>query len=401
LTGALDGYRVIDITSILLGPYGTQLLGDAGADVIKVEAPPKGDSTRYLGQARSPGMGGPFLNMNRNKRSIALDLKQGSAKQALVKLIETADVLVHNMRPQAIDRLGFSYDAVRAIKPDIIYCGCYGFSQQGRYKDKPAYDDLIQACSGMAGLFEAVEGEPKFAPTVMVDKLTGLMMSQAVTTALLHRERTGKGQFVEVPMFETMVSFLMVEHIYEHGFEPPLGPLGYKRLTTPLRRPHRTKDGYMAVLPYSDKQWREFFRIADRPELANDPRFADHGTRNEHVHAIYALLAEAIAEKSTEQWLALCEEAQIPAMPVLSLDEVFADLHLGDVGMFEQHEHPTEGRVVLTKPPVSYSDSPGSIRRQAPRLGQHGAEVLAELGYDSAAVKAMQDSGALAGGDQG
>ena len=397
MTGALDGYRIIDITSILLGPYGTQLLGDAGADVIKVEAPPKGDSTRYLGQAHSPGMGGPFLNMNRNKRSIALDLKQDSAREALVKLIETADVLVHNMRPQAMDRLGFSYDAVRAIKPDIIYCGCYGFSQQGRYKDKPAYDDLIQACSGLAGLFEAVEGEPKFAPTVMVDKLTGLMMSQAVTTALLHRERTGMGQFVEVPMFETMVSFLMVEHIYEHGFEPPLGPLGYKRLTTPLRRPHRTRDGYMAVLPYSDKQWREFFRIADRPELADDPRFTDHTTLNEHVHEIYGLLAEAIAEKTTEQWLALCEAAQIPAMPVLSLDQVFADPHLDDVGMFEQHDHPTEGRVVLTKPPVGYSESPGAIRRQAPRLGQHGAEVLAELGYDKAAIKAMRNSGALAG----
>ncbi len=397
MTGALDGYRIIDITSILLGPYGTQLLGDAGADVIKVEAPPKGDSTRYLGQAHSPGMGGPFLNMNRNKRSIALDLKQDSAREALVKLIETADVLVHNMRPQAMDRLGFSYDAVRAIKPDIIYCGCYGFSQQGRYKDKPAYDDLIQACSGLAGLFAAVEGEPKFAPTVMVDKLTGLMMSQAVTTALLHRERTGMGQFVEVPMFETMVSFLMVEHIYEHGFEPPLGPLGYKRLTTPLRRPHRTRDGYMAVLPYSDKQWREFFRIADRPELADDPRFTDHTTRNEHVHEIYGLLAEAIAEKTTEQWLALCEAAQIPAMPVLSLDQVFADPHLDDVGMFEQHDHPTEGRVVLTKPPVGYSESPGAIRRQAPRLGQHGAEVLAELGYDKAAIKAMRNSGALAG----
>lgn len=397
MPGALDGYRIIDITSILLGPYGTQLLGDAGADVIKVEAPPLGDSTRYLGRARSPGMGGPFLNMNRNKRSIALDLKQDSAKAALVKLIETADVLVHNMRPQAIARLGFAYDDVRAIKPDIIYCGCYGFSQQGRYKDKPAYDDLIQACSGLAGLFEAVQGEPKFAPTVMVDKLTGLMMSQAVTTALLHRERTGQGQFVEVPMFETMVSFLMVEHIYEHGFVPPLGPLGYKRLTTPLRRPHRSKDGYIAVLPYSDKHWREFFRIAGRPELADDPRFADHGSRTEHVHAIYGLLAEMIAEKTTEQWLELCGEAQIPAMPVLSLDQVFADPHLADVGMFEQHDHPSEGRVVLTKPPVGYSESPSSIRRQAPRLGQHGAEVLAELGYDGAAIERMRSSGALAG----
>ncbi len=397
MAGALDGYRVIDITSILSGPYGTQLLGDAGADIIKVEAPPKGDSTRYLGGTRSPGMSGPFINMNRNKRSIALDLKQASAKEALRKLIETADVLVHNMRPQAIDRLGFSYDAVRAIKPDIIYCGCYGFSQQGRYKDKPAYDDLIQACSGLAGLFQTIQGEPKFAPTVMVDKLTGLMMSQAVTTALLHRERTGKGQFVEVPMFETMVSFLMVEHIYEHGFEPPLGPLGYKRLTTPLRRPFRCQDGYITVLPYTDKHWREFFRIADRPELADDPRFADHTTRNEHIHAIYALLEELVAQKTIDEWMELCETAEIPAMPVLDLDDVFADPHMADVGMFPRYNHPTEGRVVVTKPPVSYSESPNSIRRQAPRLGQNGAEILAALGYDEDAIAAMRASGALAG----
>jgi len=397
MAGALDGYRVVDITSILSGPYGTQLLGDAGADVIKVEAPPKGDSTRFMGRGRSADMSGPFLNANRNKRSIALDLKQDGGKEALRALLKTADVLVHNMRPQAIARLGFAYEDVRAINADIIYCGCYGYSQQGRYKDKLAYDDLIQACSGLAGLFGAVQGEPKFVPTVLVDKLTGLTISQAVTTALLHRERTGQGQFVEVPMFENMVAFLMVEHLYEHSFHPPLGPLGYKRLTTPMRRPYRSKDGHVAVLPYSDRQWHDFFAIAGRPDLGDDPRFADHGTRTEHVHAIYGLLAELIAEKTTDEWLALCETAQIPAMPVLSLDDVFADPHLADVGLFEHHDHPSEGAIVMTRPAVGYSESPASIRRGAPRFGQQGGEILAELGYDEAAVAALAASGALAG----
>ena len=395
--GALDGYRVVDITTILLGPYGTQLLGDAGADVIKVEAPPTGDSTRYLGAARHAGMSGPFLNMNRNKRSIALDLKQAGGKRALRRLIETADVLVHNMRPKAIARLGFAYDDVKAIKPDIVYCGCYGFSQRGPYADKPAYDDLIQACSGLADLFRNVANEPNYAPTVMVDKLTGLMMSQAVTTALLHRERTGEGQYVEVPMYETMVSFLMVEHIYEHAFEPPLGPLGYRRLTTPLRRPHRSKDAYLAVLPYTEKQWLGFFEIAGRPELKDDPRFADHATRTEHVHEIYAILAGALTEKTTAEWMALCEQVEIPAMPVASLDDVFNDPHLAEVGLFHQQHHPSEGAVVITEPPVDYSRSPASIRRPAPRLGQHGAELLAELGYGETEIEDLRASGALAG----
>jgi len=399
--GALDGYRVIDITTILLGPYGTQLLGDAGAEVIKVEAPPRGDPTRYLGGARHDGMGGPFMNMNRNKRSICLDLKQDSAKAALRDLIAGADVLVHNMRSKAIARLGFSYDDVKAIKPDIVYCGCYGYSQDGPYADKPAYDDLIQAASGLADLFTASGENPRYAPSVIVDKLTGLMMSQAVTTALLHRERTGEGQFVEVPMFETMVSFLMVEHIYEHAFEPPLGPLGYKRMTTPNRRPYRTKDGWAGVLPYSDKQWASFFTIAGRPDLADDPRFADIGTRNEHVHELYALLADLLAEKTTDEWMRLCEQAEIPAMPVMSLDQVYNDPHMAAVGMFQPIDHPHEGKTVVTRPPVTFSASPASIRRPAPRLGEHGAEILREIGMGDNAIADMTASGALRIADTG
>ncbi len=395
MSGPLSGYKVIDITTVLLGPYATQLLGDMGADVIKVEAPPKGDSTRYLGRSRHRGMGGPFLNANRNKRSICLDLKQESGKQALRDLIADADILVHNMRPAAIARLGFAYEDVVEIKPDIIYCGAYGFSQKGPKKDLPAYDDLIQAACGLSDMFVGPTGEPRFAPTVAADKITGLMVSQAVAMALVHRERTGEGQFVEVPMYETLVSFLMVEHIYDRAFEPPLGDFGYIRVTTPLRRPNKSKDGYVAVLPYTDKQWASFFEIAGLEHLADDPRFLDHTTRNENVHEIYQILADSIATKTTAEWVELCQAAQIPVSSVQSLQEVYDDPHMAAVGMFPTFDHPSEGKTVLTGIPVSYAKSPGAIRHQAPRLGENGKEVLREVGYGDDRIDQLRRDGAL------
>ncbi len=396
MSGPLAGIRVIDITTVLLGPYGTQLLGDMGADVIKVEAPPKGDSTRFLGSARSPGMAGAFMNMNRNKRSIALDLKQDAAKAALRALIETADVLVHNMRPQKIAKLGFGYDDVAAIKPDIVYVGAYGFSQKGPYAARPAYDDMIQAGSGLASLFQRTTGEPRYVPTVMVDKLTGLQLSQAVAMALLHRERTGEGQFVEVPMFETLVSFLMVEHIFDAGFEPPLGEVGYKRLTTPARKPYRTADGHhICALPYTDRHWALFFEMAGRPELTDDPRFADHATRTEHTEWLYEFMAEAIATKPAEEWLAMLGEAEIPSMIVNDIADLMDDPHLKAVGMFRKLAHPSEGDTVITDIPIAYSKSPGEIRLPAPRYGENGPELLRELGYAEADIDAMRAAGAL------
>ena len=399
MSGPLKGLRVIDITTVLLGPYATQLLGDMGADVIKIEAPPMGDSTRYLGQARHPGMGGAFLNTNRNKRSIALDLKRDDGKQVLRDLIEGADILVHNMRPGAIARLGFAYEDVVAIKPDIIYCGAYGFSQKGPKKDLPAYDDLIQAAAGLSALFIPSTGEARYVPTVVADKITGLMVSQAVAMALVHRERTGEGQFVEVPMYETLVSFLMCEHLYDRAFEPPLGDFGYKRLTTPLRKPHKSKDGFVAVLPYTDKQWRAFFEIAGLGHLARDPRFKDHGTRTEHVHEIYQIIADVVATKTSGEWVELCQAAHIPVSPVQTLEEVYADPHLEAVGLFQKFEHPSEGKVVLTGVPVNFSKSPGGIRRQAPRIGENGAEILAELGYDDDRIAGLRQSGVLTQAD--
>ncbi len=397
--GPLAGIRIIDITTIFLGPYATQMLGDMGADVIKIEAPPRGDSTRWLGRARHPGMGGSFLNLNRNKRSLALDLKQDTARDALRRLIATADVMVHNMRAAAIERLGFGYDEVAAIKPDIVYCAAQGYGSAGPYRDRPAYDDALQVESGLAKLFESTAGEPLLVPTIMVDKMVGVMTAQAIALALFHRERTGEGQLVEVPMFETLASFLMVEHIYERAFEPPLGPAGYKRVTTAARKPYRTKDGYACILPYTDRQWRAFFEMVGRAGLADDPRFADYQTRNEHVDALYGLIAEVAPERTTAHWLALCAEAEIPAAPANRIDDLFDDEHLRAVGFFESHDHPSEGATVLARPPIGMSKSPPSIRRAAPRLGEHGPEILAELGYGAEEIETMRESGALIGAD--
>jgi crotonobetainyl-CoA:carnitine CoA-transferase CaiB-like acyl-CoA transferase len=393
--GPLNGIRVVDVTTVLLGPYGTQILGDMGADVIKVEAPPTGDIARNMGTVRHPGMAGIYLNANRNKRSLALDLKQEGAKGVLRRLVATADVFVHNMRPQAIERLGFDYSAVSALKPDIVYVGAYGFGQAGPYRAKPAYDDAIQAASGLASLFAMRDGTPQYVPAAVADKLVGVTLSQVVALALVHRERTGQGQFVEVPMFEVLVSFNLVEHINGAAFEPPIGTLGYQRVTTPSRRPFPTKDGYVCILPYSDKQWLSFFTAVGRPELMERPDFATYSARVHTVDELYSFVASVTPERTTAEWVAICEQGEIPCMPVADIQDLMNDEHLQAVGMFEPHEHPTEGPTILVRPPVTFSASPASIRRPAPRFGEHSQEVARELGYDEAAVTALLASGAL------
>ena len=395
MPGPLEGIRVIDVTTVLLGPYGTQILGDLGADVIKVEAPPTGDIARNMGLVRRPGMGGIYLNANRNKRSVALDLKLESAKEVLRRLVATADVFVHNMRPQAIERLGFDYRAVSAIRPDIVYVGAYGFGQAGPYRAKPAYDDAIQAASGLASLFAMRDGTPQYVPAAIADKLVGVTLSQAVAMALVYRARTGRGQFVEVPMFEVLVSFNLVEHINGAAFEPPVGPLGYQRVTTASRRPFPTKDGYVCILPYSDKQWLAFFTAVGRPELMERPGFATYSARVHTVDELYGFVASVTPEKTTAEWVEICEQAQIPCMPVADIQNLMEDEHLKAVGMFERHEHPTEGDTVLVRPPVTFSESPAGIWRHAPRYGEHGQEVARELGYDEAAIADLLASGAL------
>ncbi|MBL4721967.1 MAG: CoA transferase, partial [Alphaproteobacteria bacterium] len=346
MPGPLDGIRVIDITTVLLGPYGTQSLGDMGADVIKVEAPPTGDIARNMGTVRNVNMAGIFINANRNKRSLALDLKKESAKEVLRRLIPTADVFVHNMRPKAMAGLGFDYEAVSAIKSDIVYVGAYGFGQDGPYADKPAYDDAIQAASGLASMFRRQDGAARYVPSTIADKVVGLTLSQAIAFALLHKERTGEGQFVEVPMLETMVAFNMVEHINGHAFEPPIGDIGYQRVVTPARRPFPTKDGHVCILPYSDKHWLNFFTAVGRPELMDDPRFCSYHARVHTINDLYGFVGEVTPTKTTAEWVALCEECQIPCMPIIDMDDLMEDEHLKAVGMFEKHTHPTEGETV-------------------------------------------------------
>lgn len=395
MPGPLDGIRVIDITTVLLGPYGTQILGDMGADVIKVEAPPTGDIARDMGTARRAGMGGIYLNANRNKRSLALDLKQEAGCEVLRRLIPTADVFVHNMRPQAVERLGFGYTAVAALRPDVVYVGAYGFGQNGPYRAKPAYDDAIQAASGLASLFKRQDGEARYVPSTIADKIVGLTLSQAVAMALVHRARTGEGQFVEVPMLETMVAFNLVEHLDGCAYQPPMSPLGYERVLTAARRPFPTRDGHVCILPYSDKQWRGFFTAVGRPELMDEPRFATYRARVTSVDDLYGFVASVTPQKTTAEWVAICEAAQIPCMSVVDLDGLMQDEHLQAVGMFEKHHHPSEGATLLVRSPVNFSKSPSSIRRHAPRFGEHGVEIARQLGYDTAGIEALQASGAL------
>ncbi len=395
MSGALDGIRVIDLTTVLMGPFATQLLGDLGADVIKVEAP-TGDSSRALGPASHPGMGAGFLHVNRNKRSVVLDLKQPAAHAALLKLVATADVLVYNVRPQAMARLGLTWAALSAINPRLIYVGTFGYGQRGPYAAKPAYDDLIQGAIGLPSLVAHVgDGVPRYVPIAMVDRTVGMAAVNAVCAALYRREKTGVGQSIDVPMFETMVPFLLGEHFAGASFEPALGPLGYPRMLARERTPFATLDGYLCALIYADHHWRRFYEMIGRgDEFARDPRLADIGTRTRHIETLYAMVAEVLRTRGTAEWLALFEAADIPAMPLHTLESLIEDPHLGATGFFRLVEHPSEGLYRQMMPPAAWSESPPSVRRHAPRLGEHSAELLAELGYGAAELADMVASGA-------
>ena len=392
MRGPLDGVRVIDLTTVMFGPYCTQILGEMGADVIKVE-PPGGDITRWIGPTRNKGMSAGHLIKGRNKRSIVIDLAKPAGKRALEKLTATADVFVHNMRPQAAKKLGIEYGDLIAHNEKLIYCNCVGFGREGPYARKPAYDDLIQGASGLAGLTGAVTGEPRFAPTVMADKTSGLFALYAISMALFHRERTGEGQEIVMPMFEAFTSFIMQEHMQQRTFEPPTGPAGYVRLLTPNRRPYPTKDGYVCVMPYNDKHWRSFFELAARPDLAREPRFATVTERTKNIDELYGYVGEVLLTRTTAEWLAAFETADIAAMPMYHPEELFEDPHLKAVNMFPVEEHPSEGKIRVIKVPVSFSKTPGGSFRQAPRLGEHTIELLTELGYGKAEIDALVADG--------
>jgi crotonobetainyl-CoA:carnitine CoA-transferase CaiB-like acyl-CoA transferase len=386
--GPFAGLRVVDLTTVIVGPYTGMLLGDLGADVIKVE-PPTGDLTRGVGPHRSPGLTSHYMNVNRNKRSLVLDLKQAKAREAMYRLVEGADIFVHNMRPEPLARLGCDYGALSRINPRLIFCGIAGFGRDGRYAGQPAYDDVIQGASGLASLQHKVTGKPGFVGMLIADKTTALFAAYATSAALFARERTGEGQEVEVPMFESMTSFVMIEHLWGRSFEPALGTTGSPRHATGDRRPFATSDGFICVLPGGDHHWEAFFQAAGRPDLMADPRFATRQARAENRAGAVAIMAELLAQRTTGEWLDRLKAADVPAMPIIDTEDLIDDPHLKDVGFFNMVDHPSEGVLRLLGVPMRFTKTPGAIRRIAPKLGEHSAEVLAELGYGEGEIKSM------------
>jgi len=374
--GPLSGVRILDLTTVVMGPSATQLLGDLGADVVKIETA-GGDSMRWIGPWRHAGMGPMFMNANRNKRSVVLDLKTPQGKAKAMELAAHADVLVSNVRPQALGRLGLDYDGVRQANSRIIFCSAVGYGSEGPESGKAVYDDLMQAASGIAGLFGAVDGAPRYAPVNICDRIVGLYVANAVTSALYHRAMTGEGQDIEVPMFETMAQFVLADHMGGAAFVPPAGEMGYKRLLSRTRGPYQTKDGYLSLVVYTDKHWRAFTRIVGCPDLLDtDARFGSQESRTRHAEDAGRFLAGHLVDRDNKEWLELLHGVDIPACPVNSIDELVEDPHLKAVQFFQEMEHPTEGKVMVCRHPVRYGNSPASIRRLAPNLGEHTTEIL-------------------------
>lgn len=375
-SGPLRGVRILDLTTVVMGPSATQILGDLGADVVKVESQ-AGDTLRLIGPWRHEGMGPLFLQANRNKRSVVLDLKTPAGKRAILALANRADVLVSNVRPQGLQRLGLDYDSVRKDNSRIIYCLAVGYGSDGPQSGKAVYDDLMQAASGIAGLFRAVDGVPRYAPINLCDRVVGLHVANAISSALYHRAMTGEGQAIEVPMFETMVQFVLADHMGGGAFRPPLGEMGYKRLLSRTRGPYATKDGHLSLVVYTDRHWRDFTTLLGCPALMDtDERFRSQESRNRHAEEVGRFLADHLRVRCNKEWLDILYRIDIPACPVNAIEDLFDDPHLKAVGFFEEVVHPTEEKVVVCRHPVKYSRSPASTRRLAPNLGENTAEIL-------------------------
>ncbi len=394
MSGPLNGVKIIDLTSVILGPYATQILADYGADVIKIE-PPEGDNTRYINAMRNHGMGANFLHLNRNKRSVVLNLKKPEGHAALLRLLKTADVLAYNVRPAAMARLKLGYEDVAAVNPRIIYAGATGFKQSGPYAAKAAYDDIIQGMVALPWMQQQAGADrPRFVPSTLSDRITGLNTVHAILAALFHRERTGEGQAVEIPMFEGLTQFILSDHMGGRTFDPPIAPMGYPRLLTPHRNPYKTSDGYLCLLIYNDKQWRAFFKLLGREdEFAGDARFNSHSNRAQHFDEIYAWVASEIVKRTTTEWHTVLTEADIPAMPLHTLDSLLDDPHHAATGFFKMSEHPSEGHILEMDIPTTWSKSQPELRLHAPRLGEHSAQVLREAGYSDEEISALSAAG--------
>ena len=378
----ISGMRIADMTTVVFGPYCTQILADLGAEVIKLE-PDGGDISRNIGKsAHTPLMGALHMRMNRGKRSVAWNLKTETGREAMKRLLQSSDIFIHNIRPDAIERAGLDYETVRKLRPDIIYVHCAGFDTRGPNADLPAYDDIIQAASGVASLLPRVDGNPapRFFPMTMADKVSGLHAVYAVLAAIIHRLRTGEGQKIEVPMMEAMASFNTVDHLYEKTFVPPLGPSGYARQLDPTRQPMRTRDSYIVVAPYQDGRWIRFFELVGRAEVLQEPGLTDLMQRRENAHRLYEHMARCLPEKTTAEWLEIFSAIDIPASRINTIDDLLEDPQLKASGLFREREHPTEGRYIEVRPPVRFSAAPSESLAHPATIGEHSEEVARELG---------------------
>lgn len=375
--GPLEGVRVLDFSTTFLGPSATLVFAQLGADVIKVEQG-SGDIVRQIGEGRSPGMSPAFLRLNRGKRSVLADLKTADGQAFLNAVVPTCDVVLHNMRPQAAQRLGLHYEAISDLHAEVIYCAAYGFGRSGRYAGRAAYDDVIQCAAGFAHLQGINETGPRYAASTIADKTVGQTAVWAVLAALFDRERTGRGQSIDIPMYETMAADILFEHLQGHIYDPPVGSLGYSRTLSPHRRPYQSSDGHIGLLLYTDRHWRDFLVAVGRPDLVDDIRFTNATSRTNHIDHVYSFVADCLIERSTEEWMDLFDRLDVPAFPVRTLEDLEADPHLADVGFFEVEEHPTEGTLKQIRPTVEFGRSYEPDMRPAPTLGQHTKEVLDE-----------------------
>lgn len=394
--GPLAGLRILDLTSVLMGPYATSLLGDMGADVIKLESL-EGDAIRQVGPSRSGEMGGMFMHANRSKRSIAVNLKAAAGRDIALRIAATSDVLIYNLRPQAMERLGLGYEAVAAVNPKIVYVGTFGFGQDGPYAERPAYDDLIQGAVGIPSLLaETGDGTPRYVPVNIADRVVGLHAVAAMLAAIRHRDLTGAGQRVDIPMFETMASFVLGDHLGGLSYDPPLDEGGYPRLLSRHRRPYRTADGYLCVVIYTDRHWRRFLEMTGHAEALDDPRFASHANRIRNIDAITERVASIFEARTTAEWETLLLEADIPHMPLRTLRGMVEDEHLAAIGFFAPAEHPVEGNVLTMRVASRWSKTQPTPSGPAPRLGEHTEELLLEHGFSKAEVAAFTRAGCVA-----
>lgn len=398
----LGGVRIVDMTSVVVGPLCTQMLADYGADVIKVEAPPAGDLARSIaGAAVTPLMSAKFIHLNRNKRSLALDLKKPRAMDAFKRLLKVSDVLIWNIRPPAMKRLGLSYEEVKAINPRIIYVGMFGFGQDGRYRDKPAYDSIIQGSVGIAALNHMAYGVPRYLPIVMADRSVGLIATQMVLLALYHRGVTGEGSAIEIPMFENMAKYVLEEHMYLKTFDPPLGSVADPRLMDSNATPLKTNDSWICISANTNQQAFAIFEAIGRPELKDDPRFNSVAARFKNVSEYFAIRAEGLKQKTTGEWVEILDRLDVPAMPYHTLESLMQDPHLADAGFIQTIDHPYEGRIRNLRLPNKTSFSARAPVEGAPKFGQHSAEVLRDAGLDDAEVAALISAGAVIDGRLG